>query len=189
MQLGKTLVGAIIGALLGVALLYGVHLAFRLDQFWLAIPVAILTGLGVRMAVATTGHASYVRGALTAVLALAAYIGGMYVVAAVARTQSDAAMKAKPAPAAAGESAEDGQGKQEGAEPAAEVPLLAPPAGAIADERRPRPAIPQQFSLWDALSLAVAAFIAYELGRGSGVPRETMATPSEQTPAGTHPDA
>ena len=32
---------------------------------WLAIPVAMLTGLGVRMMVNTSGHASYVRSALT----------------------------------------------------------------------------------------------------------------------------
>ena len=54
MQLGKSLVGAIIGAAVGIAVLVGVHMLTGWDKAWLAILVAILTGLGVRMMVATT---------------------------------------------------------------------------------------------------------------------------------------
>jgi hypothetical protein len=43
------------------------------DKMWLAILVALLTGIGVRLLVDTRGHASYARGALTAILAVGAY--------------------------------------------------------------------------------------------------------------------
>ena len=62
MQFGKTLVGAIIGAVLGIGLLIAVYLLAGIDKMWMAIPVAILTGIGVRMVAATSGHASYLRG-------------------------------------------------------------------------------------------------------------------------------
>ncbi len=68
MRLGKALVGAIIGAAIGIALLFAV-IRFS-DGFWSAIPFAIITGFGVRMAVGAAGRASYFRGAITALLAL-----------------------------------------------------------------------------------------------------------------------
>ena len=46
MQFGKTLVGAIIGAALGIGLLIAVYLLFGIDKMWMAIPVAIVDGLG-----------------------------------------------------------------------------------------------------------------------------------------------
>ena len=79
MQFAKSLIGGIIGAAIGIVLLFAIY-RFS-DGFWSAVPFAILTGLGVRMAVNTAGHASYARGALTAILALAAYIGGLSLVA------------------------------------------------------------------------------------------------------------
>ena len=81
MQFGKSLLGAIIGAAVGIGLLLAVYLLLGIDKVWMAIPFAILTGLGVRMFVSTAGHASYVRGAMTMVIALAGYIGGWYLVA------------------------------------------------------------------------------------------------------------
>src|SRR6476661_7126824 len=96
MQLGKTIVGAIIGAVLGIGLLIVVYLFFGVDKMWMAIPVAILTGLGVRMGVATSGHASYLRGAITVVLAMGAYLGGLAVTRAVANHRAAAVSKANP---------------------------------------------------------------------------------------------
>ncbi len=51
MQLGKSLLGAIIGAAIGIVILLVVYRLFEIDGFWLAIPFAIITGLGVRMLV------------------------------------------------------------------------------------------------------------------------------------------
>jgi hypothetical protein len=73
MQLGKSLVGAVIGGLVGAAVCVAITKFTGWDKMWLAILVALLTGIGVRMLVDTRGHASYARGALTAILAVAAY--------------------------------------------------------------------------------------------------------------------
>jgi hypothetical protein len=51
--------------------------------------------------------------------------------------------------------------------------------------------MPQQINTWDFLSLAVAALVAYELGRGTGgVRKDAMdGGPNEPVPTGMHPDA
>src|SRR3954470_2770981 len=126
MQPARTLIGAIVGAALGVALLY---LAYRLagrDEFWLSIPFALLTGLGVRFAIAGTARASYLRGAITALLALAAYLGGWSVVAAVARHR--AADVTKPRVPASAEVAPGDTADTKVAIDAAPVPQPAPAA-------------------------------------------------------------
>jgi hypothetical protein len=189
MQLGKTLVGAIIGAVLGILLLLVVNLVFRFDQTWLAIPVAILVGLGVRMMVATTGHPSYLRGAITGLIALATYIAGWPVVAKVATMKAEA----KPAVVAADTADAGAADAEDAAEDApVEAPKAAPPRPrplGAANELR-KPLMQQETSPWDLAFLGIAAFIAYELGRGSGgksvvVGEETVT----EVPAGTHPDA
>src|SRR3954468_387163 len=88
MQFGKTLVGAIIGAALGIGLLIAVYLQFGIDKMYMAIPVALLTGLGVRMMVAGTGQASYLRGAITVLIALGAYLGGLQIATAFAHKRA-----------------------------------------------------------------------------------------------------
>ena len=192
MQFGKTLVGAIIGAALGIGLLIAVYLLAGIDKMWMAIPVAILTGLGVRMVAATSGHASYLRGAITVVLAMAAYLGGLAVTRAVANHRAATVSKANPPRAAVEEPGAPGDAKSE--EPAADAPPVnAPPvAPAPTDLSAHRPAMPNQpISTWDFISLAVAALVAYELGRGTGgVLKDNMtAGPSEPALGGTHPDA
>jgi hypothetical protein len=109
MQLGKTLVGAIIGGALGVALLFAAQYFQVTDKAWLAIPVALLTGLGVRSMVSTAGHASYLRGALTALLALTAYVGATYLYSELATRGALAGRKpvTLPADAPAGDAPVD----------------------------------------------------------------------------------
>jgi hypothetical protein len=192
MQLGKTLIGAIIGAALGIALLVVVFLMFHIDRVWLAIPVALLTGLGVRMLVSTSGHASYLRGAITAVLALLAYLGGWSVVAQVAQMQAKKPSSDLARPSVAAE-ADDAEG--EGADAAAAAvptppPITERPLASAAGNQRP--AMPRGFSTFDYIWLCVAGLIAYELGRGTGAaPTPAPTTEPEPTgaPAGAHPDA
>src|SRR4051812_49567571 len=93
MQPARTLIGAIVGAALGIAVLYAAYRFAGRDEFWLSIPFALLTGLGVRFALAGTARASYLRGAITAVLALAADLGGWAGVAAGGRQPAAAVTK------------------------------------------------------------------------------------------------
>ena len=187
MQLGKALIGAIVGAALGIGLLIAVYILFQIDHVALAIGVALLTGLGVRTLVSTSGHASYTRGALTGILALAAYVGGWLLVAEVAKARAAAAPKRSviAAPKADDKLADTGA-------PAGDAPVVEQPRP---DERgpsgaaMPKAATPGQNPL-DYVWLAIAALVAYELGRGTGAtPVETVEEPISETPAGTHPDA
>jgi hypothetical protein len=191
MQFGKTLVGAIIGAALGIGLLVAVYLMFGIDKMWMAIPVAALTGLGVRMVAATSGHASYLRGAITVVLAMGAYLGGLAISKAVANLRADAVAKVAPAASHSEEPADAGDAKDQAAPET--KPAEAMPATQVKfDPSAHRAPVPRgPISTWDFLSLAVAALVAYELGRGSGVSsKDNMgAGPSEPALGGTHPDA
>jgi hypothetical protein len=188
MQLGKSIVGAIIGALLGICLLIAVYLIFGIDKMWMAIPVALLTGLGVRIMATTKGNASYLRGAITVLLAMGAYLGGLSITKAVANHRAQT-VKAAPAPSKSQEPADAGDAKDQAAEA---KPVEAPPVAPVKmDPSTRRPALPNAFSTWDFLSLAVAALVAYELGRGTEAGHKIAADsgPSEPVPAGTHPDA
>jgi hypothetical protein len=186
MRLGKALVGGIVGAAIGIALLFAV-IRFS-DGFWSAIPFAIITGLGVRMAVGSGGHASYFRGALTAILALAAYIGGLSLVAQVTTARANAP-KPKPAVLQNASDAADPNDKDAAAEPAAPVPDTSMPA-ARPDMHRSTMVGAPQFSTWNFIWLAIAAFVAYELGRGSDTGGAYVDhTVAEPSAIGTHPDA
>jgi hypothetical protein len=120
MRLGKALVGGIVGAAIGIALLFAV-IRFS-DGFWSAIPFAIITGLGVRMAVGSGGRASYFRGALTAILALAAYIGGLSLVAQVTTARANAPKPKSAVLQNAADAAADPNDKDAAAEPVTPAP-------------------------------------------------------------------
>ena len=190
MQLGKSLLGGIIGAAVGIGLLLAVHRLFGIDKVWLAVPFALITGLGVRMLVNTSGHASYVRGALTMVLALAGYIGGWYLVAQVAMVRANA-----PLPKAVSAAVQQPDAKPGDAEATDEaVPAEQPQAAAIAEggqgAAKTRPRAPKVFgSNWDMVWLAVAALAAYKIGRGTGTSTAQANQSDESAPGGTHPDA
>ena len=186
MQLGKALIGAIIGAAVGIAVLIAVQHYRQLDQTWLAIVVALFVGLGVRAMVSTTGHASYLRGALTGVLALAAYFGGMQLYSQLAQRGILAKKLPAPPPVAATD-AEGETGEGENEKTGAEADGVAVPVEPVATA--PPPAVPrggmpmQPASPWDYVWLTVAALIAYELGRGSApvAPKEPVIPPPDAT--------
>lgn len=227
MQLGKTLVGGIIGAVVGIAVLIAVQHYRGLDQTWLSIVVAGFVGIGVRMMVSTSGHPSYTRGAITLLLALAAYFGGTKIYSELT-TRGILAKKLPDRPVAqapaAGEDAADEEGDAAAADPAADGATTAeadgvavpvdptgaetapaagepaaggPPAGEPA-AAQPPPAEPvagvlprdapkqapmQPASPWEYVWLAIAALVAYELGRGSepSRPRGPVIPPPDAT--------
>lgn len=190
MQLGKSLVGGIIGAALGVGLLVAIYLLFGLDHVWLAVPVAILTGLGVRTMVSTSGHASYARGAVTGLLALAAYVGGWYLVADLATRRAKAAPKPPTPNVAAADNADDADETADG--PAIEAPpvqVRAPVAANPSGAATRRAVAPGQNPM-DYIWLGIAALVAYELGRGTAAKRVEVVEGEETvTTVNVHPDA
>ncbi|HEX2475482.1 MAG TPA: hypothetical protein VHK01_12085 [Lacipirellulaceae bacterium] len=186
MQLGKSLVGAIIGGLVGIALCIAItKLSGGWDTMWLAIPVALVTGLGVRWMATTKGHPSYARGALTAIIAIAAFLAS-FPIAAQITTQGAAARpinaqaSAEPANDAADDAADAPANDAQPAAPARE------PGSDLAGPGPMRQRPPDR-SPWEYVALGIAALVAYELGRGSGVARpgvvEDTAVREEPAPA------
>lgn len=177
MQFGRALVGAVIGAAVGIAVLLGAYFFLGWEYTWLAVLVAALVGAGVRTLVATKGHASYARGALTALVALAAFVGGQNLIVAVATRQAArVSMPERPTPSSTDSDASDDQtggGEVEAELP--EQPIVVEPAGGAAGKIRMR----NGYSTWDFIWLSVAALVAYELGRGSGMPTSTVTASQE----------
>jgi hypothetical protein len=192
MQLGKALVGALIGAALGIGLLVVAFVVFHLDRVWLAIPVALLTGLGVRLLVSTSGHPSYLRGAITGAIALVAYLGGWYIAGpmATAKGKAEASAGMRVAAAADAEEGKPGEPADAAAPVETPPPIAARPAASGAGQKAP---IRRDFSTMDFIWLCIAGLIAYELGRGTGGAAPAPAPESEPettgAPSGAHPDA
>lgn len=189
MQLKNALIGAVVGGLIGVGVLVAAFMFFGVQHTALALVVAALVGGGVRAMASTKGHASYVRGALTALVAIAAFVGGNIVVAKVAQSQmaANAAQPMLPAKTLEQKSevATDDTAAEAPAEPVAEameVRRTGLPAGS--GVRGPKKS---DYSPMDFILLSVAALIAYELGRGSGTsPAINTTSPEAPTaPAAT----
>lgn len=195
MHFKSALLGAVVGGAVGIGVLIAAYFLFGADHMALAVVVAILTGLGVRMCVATKGHASYARGAVTALLALIAFMGGKFLVAELASRQATVSVidapKKPTSPPQASDASEQKSGTDEAAESTddsagAEEQMLrdrarAGQSPAFGDIPR-GPRLNDSLSTGDFLWLFAAALIAYELGRGSGMAPPTPVATPEPTP-------
>jgi hypothetical protein len=168
-----TLVGAIIGAAVGVGLHQGLEMGMLgrpIEAPWFAIIIGLFTGLGVRQAnKSLIGRVSYLRGAITGLIALAAIVGSIQLVSVLA-SRKGAVVLNKPladAKAAAG-TEEDADAKGDAA---ASAPVVEPVAAPMANDGKagggklPGAGEPNVLQF---VYMAVGAFIAYELGRGTG---------------------
>jgi hypothetical protein len=196
MGVGPTLLGGIVGATVGVGLhtlLETGMLGKPIEASWFAIVIGLLTGLGVRQANRTHMERSYLRGALSGLIALAAIYGSTVVIAEVMKKR-DQAMVTKPA-AAAGETNEANDDAADGDDattaeaetPAADADRTMNPAlaGGVVGNPRAGDLNPLQF-----VFMAIGALVAYQFGRGAGAPKPaepTDATPPEGMGRATDP--
>jgi hypothetical protein len=171
MQLGKALIGAVIGSAIGVGLILAIYYAIALDHTALAILVAVCAGLGVRALVTTTAHVSYLRGVLTCVVAILAFAASKFLIADLAARGAFAKPMKPVAARAADDAAEEKGTGDSGPVQPVETPqaVVAQPSGAGGAGH-----VPGAFSIWDFVLLSIAALVAYELGRGSGAPKATQ---------------
>jgi len=175
----KGLAPAIVGAIIGAAVGVGLHvvlatgmLGYRNEASWFAIVIGVLTGLGVRMACRGCMDRSYARGALAAVVALAAIVGSSFAIREVMKRSETttkgpvAAAKNPEADAAADADAEDADvaDPAASAEPVA-VPRIAPPRGQIGMGAGVKGGLANP-SPWEFVFMALGGLVAYELGRG-----------------------
>lgn len=171
MDFGKTLVGGLLGAVVGGGAHAGIEIGTGAEASWFPLVTGVLTGLGVRKfdpSVLTS--ASYLRGAIAALLGLAGIFGGIQGSSAVqSRGLSEmvAPEFVDSQPAAVEESEEAGVGDEQ----ASEEPPTPPPAPAVTPgsaASAPRTKIrADNFSVWNFVMIGLGAFLAYELGRGN----------------------
>lgn len=206
MQIGRAILGALLGAAVATALLMAIYLTTGHDWVWLVIPFAIVTGLGVRLVDRGFGQVSYLRGALTALIAIAGYSGAWAfanqvmtvkahaprpgVVAETTATadgdttaepdrETDAAAEERDAPASQPDpTSGDVPPPTESGSPAGDAESATAPALPRRASRDDEPAVtpvPSRLTStsqpiyrpFDIACMAVAAFIAYQLGRGT----------------------
>jgi hypothetical protein len=185
MGVGPTLLGGLVGAAVGVGLhtvLETGMLGKPIEASWFAIVIGLLTGLGVRQANRTHMERSYLRGAISGIIALAAIYGSTVLIAEIMKKR-DRSLPTKPATVAA-EVAEE---TSDGAAEAGDVTVAeTPPVDA---ERTINPALgggvvvnPRAGDLnpWQFVFMALGALVAYEFGRGKGAP--PTAAPVDATP-------
>lgn len=196
MGVGPTLLGGIVGAAVGVGLhtlLETGMLGKPIEASWFAIVIGLLTGLGVRQANRTHMERSYLRGAISGIIALAAIYGSTVLIAEVAKKR-DKAVAAKPT-ATAGESDEVSDDAADGDEaavaeaetPAADADRTMNPALAGGVVGNPRAG---DLNPWQFVFMALGALVAYEFGRGVGAPKPVEpvdATPPEGMGRATDP--
>jgi hypothetical protein len=182
MRFGPTLIGAVVGAAVGVVLHLTLEVFGGVEAPWFAVIIGLLVGLCVRkFDKSCAGHVSYVRGAIAGLIALGAIVGSTYVLGA-ALTKQAALVGAKPIPVTEG-SAQADVASENILEQASEIdpdmveaptkPILG--AGARLVERR------GDFSVLQFTFIALGTFIAYELGRGT-VRATASQQPSVETP-------
>ncbi len=182
MQLGKSLVGAVVGGVIGVGLVVALYNFFAIDNAWLAVLVAVCAGLGVRASVVTKGHASYLRGALTCVLAIGAFAASKFLIAGLA--SHGMLSDVRPVKRMIAKSEEPGGASEEASATSnvVEAPQIEQrPNAPVATAGKSRS--PQPFSTWDFIWISIAALVAYELGRGSEVTH--VPAPADIPPATT----
>lgn len=175
MQAMRTLMGAVVGCALGALAV----IAFGLcpdesvnNAMWPVAVVGLIAGLSMRL-VASDGRVNYLRGALAALVALVAFMGGEFSKGAITKRQAPKAPEA--AISIQEDSAEaDSEGGAEGSMDTVMLPLEELPVVSREQLTAPRSA-----ETTDIIWMAVGALVAYQLGKGAQYSIEEQAEDEE----------
>lgn len=108
MKLGPSLIGAVVGGLVGVATQIALESSLGKEAVWFALVTGLLTGFGARvMAGEGMRRGSFVRASLVAFVALAAIFGGSYTSSEMIRKKNLAEYESAPTPPPMDQVAED----------------------------------------------------------------------------------
>lgn len=188
MSLGPTLVGGVIGAAVGVGLHLAVELTTSLEAPWFAIVIGLMTGLGVHQAnKSLSGHVSYLRGAITAAIALGAIVGSTPLISRFVSPRNTLSADASKFAAREGATEEDDADEDAAATADGAEDVLAEAesrdgdraGGGVGQAGRAAP----DFNLFQFIYMAVGTFIAYEFGRGTGASVAAGSAPVEEPTA------
>ena len=177
------LFGGIVGGAVGAAAWVAIEYTTQSEFAWMAWPVGLLVGWGVHKFAAADTRGGFLRGALAALLALAAVLGAGWSKAEILTKQA-----ARASNAAVGVTVSETDGSGEGEVAAAidrvSIDIEEPAAGFLNGplESKPRNAFQDLNMLW----LCLAALTAYVVGKGSGtgVASSEELAKEEEPPAG-----
>lgn len=185
MNLGRTLVGGLIGAAVAI----GIYVALLLGgqtASWFPVVTGALVGFGVMQVCKTAGNPSYARGAISGLIAAAAMLGGDLIAKEVLTKKAEAistkqgeVKKAELKDEESEEEGEESEGEEEEAEAAPdpiEVEEVDPEKGRIGAPNKLG-----QNDVWPFAFMAFGIFLAYEFARGTAP--KTVAEESETTVA------
>lgn len=172
MNLGRTLVGGLIGAAVAIGIYVALMLGTGNSAVWFPVVTGALVGFGVMQACKTDGNRSYARGAISGLIAAAAMLGGDLVAKEVLTKKAAAAgNKAAPAKKAeAKEEASEDEGEGEAEAEEEEVVAQETPKGGDLDSDKGGIGAPKQLGqndVWPFAFMAFGIFLAYEFARGS----------------------
>jgi hypothetical protein len=186
MSFGPTLLGGLVGAAVGV----GAHVVLETGLLgttpyeapWFAIVIGLLTGLGVRWANKHHMERSYARGAVSAVIALAAIVLSTLLISKVMANR-DAMAGKKPIGAATVAAKADadnlGEDAADGDAVAAEPGPMADAQAGLPTGQIGNPRGPNDLNPWLFVFVAAGALVAYEFGRGIDHSKRTASTAAE----------
>lgn len=190
MKLGPSLIGAIVGTLVGVAAQIGLESSMDREATWFALVVGLLTGLGARlMAGGAIAKASFIRAGLAALVALAGIFGASYASSELTRKKHVEASQAIPAPPVSSEVAPAALLERDESEPGepASVPsddttesAAEPSTKASTEENEPTP--PAREETPEATEVAEPETPSTAQGPISGPVRRTIDASSEKIP-------
>ena len=167
----KTLIAGIIGAAVAAVAWIGIEQAAAREIAWLACGVGLITGLAVRAAAEHSGE-SIGRGALAAILALAACFGSFQMKVAYLKNKNKDAAEPQVAQAVEKSDKADAADGEEAENPEAEVndqPVERRDTSPMANVQTPAGLKAPQDTLsdWSMVWLSLSAVLAYVVGKGS----------------------
>jgi hypothetical protein len=168
-----TLVGGVIGAAVGVGLqvvLEAGLLGQRFEASWCAIVIGVLAGLGVRQANRHHMNRSYLRGAVSGLIALAAIVASSFAIKEVmlrSEVSPAGGRKLAAAKADAADATDDADNGAIAEAEAAEAPVADAGRGAAGVGGSAPQRLASDLNPWQFIFMGLGGLFAYELGRGA----------------------
>jgi len=169
-------ISGLLGAIASAGAWFGLEHFMEKEFGWLACAVGLVTGLAVHAAAAKPGGAGYARGAMAALLTLAAIVGGPRVkaeVMMVANKEVPVKSAAQdPVVLPADEDAKEGDAPQDAVadvpaiETAGKRPGEAPRFEGAGLAGQGKQTLKKSLSEWDVIWISGAALVAYIVGKG-----------------------
>ena len=179
----RALVGALVGLVVGAAIVGALDVAMHSKAFWSVLLAGVAAGLSMR-SLAGGGGGSYVKGALAAIATALAAIGGPIAATQWFTTISQAAPTSVAVEQAAGD--DDQEASVDGAAaPAPEAPVIVESEGVnpLSTVQLKRPTASDS-TIRDTICLVIGCLLAYEMGKGKAA---ASSPEGEQAAAGEAP--